>query len=270
MNKFLVGTMSLVAAISLNATVFATVNGKDITELELSPLIAGMGNVNIAALPQEQRKELIDKGIELQLLIEKAKKDGITNDPIYKKEVELVKDSIALRAWQAKKINDMKISDSDIKKFYNDNKAKFVEPARARASHILVESESEAKSIISSLKGLSGTELENKFAELARSKSIEPVAKQSGGELGWFAAGQMVKPFSDAVFAMKKGEVSAKPVKSQFGYHIIYKVDDKGKRQASLEEAKNFIEGILKQDKLKEQIGKEATDLRKKAKVEYK
>lgn len=270
MNKILLGAFSLAVAVSLNAAVYATVNGKNITEAELAPLLAGMPGINIEQLPAEQKRQLVDKGIELQLLIDKAKKEGIMNDPLYKRELEVAKDALALRVWQSKQFQNVKVTDKEISDFYNKNKTKFVQPEQIQARHILVKTEKEAKDIISDLKNLKDTELNKKFTEVAKSKSIEPGAKETGGELGWFNAGQMVKPFSDAAFALKKGEISVTPVKTQFGYHVIYKQNQEASRQVPLDETKPYIEGILKQDKFKIQVQKEAEDLRKKAKVVYK
>ena len=95
MRKLIFSTLSLAVAMSLNATVYATANGKEITEKELAPLLSGLGNVNIDALSANQKKELIDKGIELQLLIDEAKKSGVMDDDVYKKELEAVKDNLA-------------------------------------------------------------------------------------------------------------------------------------------------------------------------------
>ena len=86
-----------------------------------------------------------------------------------------------------------------------------------RASHILVKSESEANVVLYDLN--SGKD----FGTVAKDKSICP-SKKNGGNLGWFGKGQMVREFENAAFSMKKGELS-KPVKSQFGWHII-KVED--------------------------------------------
>ncbi len=130
MKKVLFTALSLAAAISLNATVYATVNGKDVTEKELAPLLQGIGNVDIAALNADQKKELIDKGIDLMLLTDEAKKSGVMDEDVYKKELEIVKDNLALRVWQAKEASKINIDDKEIADFYNKNKARFTEPAR--------------------------------------------------------------------------------------------------------------------------------------------
>ena len=108
-----------------------------------------------------------------------------------------------------------------IKAEYEKEVAAIPDEDEVHARHILVSSEDDAKAIKTQLDG--GAD----FATLAKAKSIEPGAKDSGGDLGYFKAGQMVKPFADAAFAMKVGEIS-QPVQTQFGWHII-KVEDRRK-----------------------------------------
>lgn len=88
-----------------------------------------------------------------------------------------------------------------------------------RASHILVKSEEKAKEILEELNN--GAD----FAELARKQSICPSSKK-GGDLGYFTRGKMVKPFENAAFSLKKGEIGG-PVKTEFGYHIIKVTDQR-------------------------------------------
>ena len=113
-------------------------------------------------------------------------------------------------------------------------------------------------------------ELVKKFEELAKSKSTDQGSAANGGELGWFGQSQMVKPFADAAFALKKGEVTQKPVKSNFGYHVILKEDSKAAGTVGLNEVKPQIEGNLKMEKFRNDIRKRGDELRSKAKVEYK
>ncbi|MCI6989729.1 MAG: peptidylprolyl isomerase [Campylobacter sp.] len=270
MNKILFGALSLVAALSLNAQVFAVVDGENITEREVAPLLQGIpAGFDINQLPIDAKKDLIDKSIQFHLLTKHAKASGIENNATYKEEVEIAKDNIALRVWQLGEFAKTKVSDAEIKKFYDENKANFVEPAQIHAKHILVKDEKEAKDIIAKLSKVKKEGLDGNFTAIAKEKSIEPAAKQSGGDLGWFAPEQMVKPFSDAVVALKKGEISKTPVKSDFGYHVIYKVDNKDKKQLTLDETKKYIENVLKEEKYKANIQKIADDLVKKSKVEY-
>ena len=166
--------------------------------------------------------------------------------------------------------DNIKVSEGEISDFYNKNKAEFAVPAQVRAKHILVATEKDANDIIAALKGLKGDELVKKFEELAKSKSTDQGSAANGGELGWFGQSQMVKPFADAAFALKKGEVTQKPVKSNFGYHVILKEDSKAAGTVGLNEVKPQIEGSIKMEKFRNDIKKRGDELRAKAKVEYK
>ena len=128
-----------------------------------------------------------------------------------------------------------------------------------RASHILVKTEDEAKEIIKELQG--GAD----FATLAKEKSIDKGSGQNGGDLNWFTKDTMVKEFSDAAFAMQRGDVSKVPVKSQFGWHIIKITDSRMQTPAPLEARKDDIRKALSQ----EAVHQEVQSLIGGAKIEY-
>lgn len=132
-------------------------------------------------------------------------------------------------------MKDVKVTEEEMKKYYDEYKPKI------KASHILVEDEKTANEIKAKLdKG-------EDFAKLAKEYSKDPGSAKNGGDLGWFESGEMVKEFEDAAYALKVGEIS-KPVKSEYGYHII-KVTDKEEKK-SFEEMKEEIEWELKKSKL--------------------
>ena len=112
-----------------------------------------------------------------------------------------------------------------MKSYYDKNKAEFNEKESLHARHIVVKTEAEAKSIAKKLKGLKGTALKDKVIALAKSKSTGPSGKR-GGDLGFFQKGQMVPAFEAKVFKMNVGSVSD-PVKTEYGYHVIYLEDKK-------------------------------------------
>lgn len=273
MNKLVFSALSLAVAMGLNATVLATANGKNITENDVIPFLVAQGIApqQFASLPANTKKDILNRVIARKLVVEQAKKAGVMNDEIYKKELEFQKDNLAVRVWQSKEAKKIKISDKEVQDFYNKNKAKFVNPELAQVRHILVKTDAEAKAVIDELKGLNGGALITKFSEIAKAKSIEPAAKQSGGALPAFPKeGAMVKPFADAAFALKKGEISKTPVKTEFGYHVILKEDQIAKRQVPVSEVKPLIEGSIRQEKAAVNSEKLAQDLLKKAKIEYK
>jgi foldase protein PrsA len=149
----------------------------------------------------------------------------------------------------------MKTLDQDAKEYYDANKDSF-KADDVTASHILVKDEATAKDILAKLKA--GAD----FAEMAKQYSIDGSAA-SGGALGTFGRGAMVKEFEDAAFALKPGEISD-VVKSQFGYHII-KVTDKNQGTKTYDDVKDsIIENLVSQEALKK-----INDLKSNAKVKY-
>ncbi|NLY04498.1 MAG: peptidylprolyl isomerase [Campylobacter sp.] len=270
MKKIALCALSLAVAVSLNAVVLATVDGEAITEKDILPLIGNMPGLDLASLPDDTKRQILDRAIDIKLLTKEAYKNGIEEDEFYKNQVQVAKDALAVRVYQLKKVQELEINDEDVLKFYNKSKDKFVEPAAVSASHILVANIEAAQGIIKDLKKVSEAELPTAFASKASELSIDTSAAQSGGNLGWFAPEQMVKEFSDALAKLKTGEMTQTPVKTQFGYHIILKTGDRAKKQLTFEEVKPYIIDSLKQEKAVELADKNTKELRKKAKIEYK
>ncbi|MCM3639381.1 peptidylprolyl isomerase [Sporosarcina luteola] len=143
---------------------------------------------------------------------------------------------------QKKMIESLKVSDEEI--------AKGVERAKTEihARHIVVKDEDTAKEVLAKVKD------GGDFAELAKEYSTEPVAEQTGGDLGWFGPGKMVQEFEDAAYSLKKGEIS-EPVKTSFGYHIIEMLDTrKAETEKTEEEIKTEIEDGLKRVQFEEKL----------------
>ena len=127
-----------------------------------------------------------------------------------------IKKELLIQKYKDDYINNLKISNEDAKKYFEENKDSFI---KIRASHILLKTEDEAKKVEERLKK------GEKFNDLAYELSIDKVSAAKGGDLGYFTKGQMVEEFDNAAFALKVGEVSG-IVKTDYGFHII-KVDDK-------------------------------------------
>jgi len=264
----------LLAALSMGtlsaADVIATVNGHDITKEDANRymMVTGSPKKYADITPQEQT-QITDRLVERELFVETATKSGVDKDPEYIEMLKTTKDDLMVNQWMKKQFDESVVSDSDAKTYYEKNKEKYKTPEQVRASHILVKSESNATEIINELKPLHGDDLKKKFAELAKSKSTGPSGK-NGGDLGYFGKTQMVKPFSDAAFALKVGEITQKPVKTQFGYHIIYLTDKKPASTKSFEEVKPQILATLKQDQFRKNIEKKLKELKGSAKIEIK
>ncbi len=246
--------------------VYAKVNGMDVTAGDIAMVIRNP-RVKFDQLPKQTQQKILDQAIDGKLLAAKAIKSGIEKSKAFKEALKKVKDDLALEVWMKEQYNKAKVTDKEAKEFYSKNRDKFKQPAQVKARHILVKSEQEAKKIIDQLKGLSGKKLEDKFIELAKSKSIGP-SGTNGGELGWFSAKRMVPEFSKAAFALNKGEITKTPVKTQFGYHVIYVEDKKAGGDIAFDSVKDRIKAQLKVQKFQNHIKEIAKNLRKSAKIE--
>jgi len=265
MKKYLIGSMVAVSllATTVSAKTYATVNGSNITDKEIGAILQVIPGANFAQMTKEQKKKIIDQAIEKKLLGEKALKAGMDKEPEFIEALNRVKKDIALELWMKKQFEAIKLTDKEIKAFYKSNKSMFKKPETAKAKHILLKTEADAKAVIKSLKGGAN------FADLAKTKSTGP-SGPTGGDLGWFDRKRMVKEFSDAAFSLKKGKYTTKPVKTQFGYHVILLEDKKAAGSVSLEEAKPSIEQSLKVKKFQESMKKLTKKLRSNADISIK
>jgi peptidyl-prolyl cis-trans isomerase C len=244
--------------------VLAEVNGKAITAEDFNAEVENLPPVvrQMAQSP-EGKKELIDGMIFRELVLEQAKKDGIDKSKDVAARLESVKKMVIVEAFVRKKLEqDVKISDEEMKQFYETNKDKFKTGEQLRTSHILVKSEQAAQDILAQLKKGAN------FEELARKYSVDGSAAK-GGDLGWFSKGTMVPDFEQAAWNLKEGEISG-IVKTQYGFHII-KVT--GKRPAgirSYEEVKDQIRAAMLPSKQQQVLQNLKEDLKKDAKISIK
>ena len=174
-----------------------------------------------------------------------------------------------LQLNQAALLGAVTVSADEIKGEYDKRVKEFSAPEERRASHILlsfekddkgqpkVASKEAAKTDADAIMNLVTGATAEKFAELAKQKSKDPGSATQGGDLGFFGRGQMVKPFEEAVFAMKAGEIRG-PVESDFGYHIIRLTEVKAERTRALDELRAQIESELKQQKASKLFGESA------------
>ncbi len=269
-------SVSLLLSALATATTLATVNGKKITSDEVNKILLEGTQGRFMSLPKEKQDELqkrvVDGIITQELVFADAKKNGVLESTEYKEELaditERIEKQLAAKVWEQQELAKVEVSDKEKRDYYNKNKSEFVEKEKVHARHILVKEESEAKAIIKELKGLKGEKLKEKFIELAQQKSTGPSAPK-GGDLGYFPQGQMVPSFNDAVFAMKKGTITTTPVKSQFGYHVIYLEDKQPGKTLSFSEVENFIGQRLQMEKFKEKMEKKMAEMKKAAKITY-
>lgn len=223
----------------------AIVDGREVRESDYKLLMNNLGQNAAYFQGEEGRKKLVEELIMHELVYSDAIENKLEKDEEFVKALNTMKKSMLQQYGLSKMLNNVTVSDDEIKEYYEKNKKLFKTGEMVRASHILVDTEEKANEILEDLTdGLS-------FEEAAQQYSSCP-SKSAGGDLGQFGRGQMVKEFEDAAFSMKKGEISD-PVKTQFGYHIIKLTDHIPARDSELEEVKEDIRKncvMAKQDKI--------------------
>ncbi len=237
--------------------VVARVNGEEIRREEVLAAMQAL-DPRIQQLPmQVVYPALLEQVVNARLVTAAGYKDKLEATPEVKARLKAAEERFVQEAWLKKSI-DAKMTDALVKKKYEEWLKENPPQDEVRARHILVATKEEAQELLKKLQGGA------KFEELAAAQTIDTVAAQSQGDLGYFTADQMVEPFAKAAFAMKPGEVSKQPVETQFGWHII-KVEDKRKQTPpTFEQAAPELRGMVAQD-----IAGEAVDaLRKTAKIE--
>lgn len=195
--------------------VLAMVGGTPITENDVNEFLIGLGQRGQSYNNPEGRKMVLNQLIDSKLLLLDAKRNLLEAEADFKAQLAKIKDNLLTSYAAEKAIASVSVSDADAKKYYDENSDKFTSEEAVDASHILVESEELANELLAKIKAG-----EISFEDAARENSTCPSGK-SGGSLGEFGRGQMVAEFDAAVFAMAEGEISASPVKTQFGYHLI-------------------------------------------------
>lgn len=202
--------------------VVATVNGQPVylSELQVAQqaLRPQYRNVPLSSV----YPALLDNIINSKLVVADGKKNKVEADPEFKKRIAFVEEQVIQDYWLQKELGK-RITPDKLQARYQEKLKSMPAEDEVHARHILVATEQEAKDLLAELK--KGTP----FDKLAKEKSTDKASGAEGGDLGWFKRTDMVKEFSDAAFALKKGETSETPIKTQFGYHLI-KVEDR--RQA--------------------------------------
>ncbi len=265
MNKklsgFLISGLMLAASSwAVAGNTVASVNGKPISQKDYDFYLQqamqrrgqnkSRGGVN--------RQAVINELVNRELLHQAAIKEKVENDDTVAFQLKQLKIDAMIQGLINKLSKDNPITDKELKKEY-DKRIAGAKLTEYKARHILLKTEEEAKTVIAELD--SGA----KFEDLAKKKSTGPSAKD-GGELGWFNPSQMVPPFSQAIAQMKKGEYSKKPVKTQFGWHVIKLEDIRKRTPPKFKDIKAQLRMVLRNQRIQEYIVK----LRKKAKIKIK
>jgi peptidyl-prolyl cis-trans isomerase C len=245
----------MVASTAVFAQNIATVNGKPIPKAREDAWVEQLKKQGQQDTPQ-LRQQVKDQLVQREVFMQEVAKRGIAERPDVKFQLDVQRQNELIRALMRDELVRSPITDEQVKAAYEEQK-KSTGGKEYKVRHILVESEAEAKDVTAQLK--KGA----KWEDLAK-KSKDPGSAQRGGELDWAGAGSYVKPFSDAMVKLDKGQMTDAPVQSQFGWHVI-KVDDTRDAQfPPLEQVAPQIREALQQQKM----AAYADQLRKAAKIQ--
>jgi len=212
------------------------------------------------------RKQFLDLLVRERIVLEAARKAGINKGSEYKKSLADFKKDAArkykeyeeslLMELYVRELHDKELNatDKDIENYYNEHKEDFAHPYEITAKHILVPTRQEGEAVLARVK--SGED----FSKIAKEVSADPISAQRGGEIGPFRKGDLVPEFEKAVFPLKVGEVSG-IVETQFGFHVIKKVNQKALPARSLEDSKFEIKKFIEKAKFDAWLEKAKTKL---------
>lgn len=248
--------LSLFAAGSAFAQNVAVVNGKAIPLSRMSMLerqVTESGQQVTDEIKQKIRDELVTR----EIFVQEALARGLNKTPEFTDQMELARSGLLIRQLVANEKATHPITDAMVKAEY-DRVVGAMDAKEYNASHILVEDEGKAKDLIKQIQG--GAD----FAELAKQNSKDPGSGANGGALDWATPDSYVPEFSGAMVKLTKGEVTAEPVKSQFGWHIIKLLDTRKATAPDFEQVKGAVRKSLEQRQMAEFEAK----LRKNARVQ--
>jgi peptidyl-prolyl cis-trans isomerase C len=231
--------------------VMMKVNGQEISSADAKKFWEGLFPAGEAPAFDGVKPDVRDKVLRgmmaEKLILAEATAKGVDKSDAVVKQLEDMKKKLVVKSFLDSKTAEM-ITDADLKKQYDAIVAVNKDEREVRARHILVPTEAEAKDVRKKL------DEGKKFEDVAKDFSKDPGSAKNGGDLGYFTKDKMVKPFADAAFAMKKGEIS-QPVKSDFGWHVIKVEDSRAVKPPAFAEVKEQIRNKLQQEKLNEYVG---------------
>jgi len=256
-------TISLLSTAFFSANVLAQnaaiVNGKSIPKAQLDKLVQRSGQADNPQVRDQAREMLVTR----ELVLQEADKRGVIQKEIVREQLEQAKIGVLIAAVFEDYIEREGVAEADLKAAYEAMKTQYT-GKEYHVEHILVEKEADAKAIIAQIK--SGAN----FGDIAKAKSIDPGSAKNGGDLGWVSDKALVPEFSKAMVQLKNGQVTDKPVKSQFGWHVIKTVDSRDVKAPSMDEMKDQLKQMIMSDKdwQKAKFSEMMQKLRAKAKIQ--
>jgi peptidyl-prolyl cis-trans isomerase C len=244
------------AAASSSPSGKVVVNGVTIPQSRIDAMnreLSAQGQPDTPERQQAVKEELVNR----EVLAQAAAKRGLDKNPDIAAQMDMARQAVLVRALFEEEVKKNPITDAQLEQQYEVFKGS-MGTNEYKVRHILVDKEDDAKAIIAELnKG-------GDFAKIAKEKSKDPGSKDNGGDLDWGPSARYVKPFADAVTSMQKGQTTATPVKTDFGYHVIRLDDVRPLTVPPFAELKEQFRQRAQQA----QIQKLVQELRQRAKIE--
>ena len=229
--------------------IVATVGGEPIRLTEVREAMAGLPPEAHSMPPQTVFPFVLDQLIDSRILVMAARKAGMDKDPAVQRQIAVAADRVLQTAILHRDIDPL-ISDVALKARFDKDMAGKSGEMEVHARHILVADEPTAKKITADLK--KGGD----FAALSKQYSKDPGASAQGGDLGFFKKGDMVPEFAATAFALKDGEISAAPVQTQFGWHVIQVIEHRQAPPPAFEDARDELRQKVVQESVQTSVAK--------------
>jgi peptidyl-prolyl cis-trans isomerase C len=231
----------------LGPTQVATFNGKRVPESVFRLQTLATLRKNVDDLTPEQRKAALDDLIGLYLMGDEARAQGVLAERTIAAQMELARIQLEARVMATRFLEKNAATDAEMKALYDENLPRLSGQQQFKAKNILLNTKEEADVVIKQL------QQGKKFADLAKERANGPTGP-NGGDLGWFNSETMVQPVVDAARAMKVGTFSTEPIKSEFGYHVLFLEDERTQDAPSFDSMRADLKTAVERDKLQKHI----------------
>lgn len=215
----------------------AIVNGKSIPKAQLDKLVQKTGQADNQQIRDQAREMLVTR----ELILQEADKRGLSQSEAVREQIEQSRIGILVAAVFQDFVEREGITEAELKAAYESVKTQYT-GKEYHVQHILVEKEADAKAITAQIKA------GGNFEDIAKVKSKDPGSAPTGGDLGWVSDKSLVPEFSKTMVQMKKGQITDKPVKTQFGWHIIKMDDVRDVKAPPLDEIKDQLKQMISSD----------------------
>jgi peptidyl-prolyl cis-trans isomerase C len=224
----------------------ATVNGQRIPESVFRVYTPAALRKNADDLTPEERSAVIDDIAGIMLMADEAKQEGLLTERTIAAQLELARLQIVARAMATRYLERNPVSDAELQALYDENLPRLAN-REFKARHILLETQEEAESVIQQL------QQGKSFVDLAEERASGPTGP-NGGDLGWFTANSMAQPVVEAVSAMQVGAHSTRPVKTDYGYHVLLLEDTRSQEPPTLDSMRQELTNAVQAKKLQEYV----------------